>query len=55
VRADVQMGQDGRSKGYGTVLFESGEDAENAISKFNIAHAPSSPAKSKVARNVQRC
>mmetsp|Transcript_13391 Transcript_13391/g.35145 ORF Transcript_13391/g.35145 Transcript_13391/m.35145 type:complete len:165 (+) Transcript_13391:457-951(+) len=37
VRADVQMGQDGRSKGYGTVLFESGEDAENAIKMFNGA------------------
>ena len=31
VKADIVMGQDGRSKGWGTVLFDSQEDAEKAI------------------------
>ena len=31
VKADVVMGPDRRSKGWGTVLFDSEEDAENAI------------------------
>ena len=31
VKADIVMGQDGRSKGWGTVLFDSLEDAEKAI------------------------
>lgn len=45
VRADVSAGPDGRSKGYGTVLFETTDDADNAISKvictrYNIAKHP---------------
>lgn len=35
VRADVQQNHMGRSKGCGTVLFASANDAENAIAKFN--------------------
>lgn len=35
LRADVQQNHQGRSKGCGTVLFASPEDAQNAIAKFN--------------------
>ncbi|KAK9255847.1 hypothetical protein V1507DRAFT_451086 [Lipomyces tetrasporus] len=35
VRADVLMGPDGRSKGRGTIVFETAADAQNAISRFN--------------------
>ncbi|CAG8666673.1 9682_t:CDS:2, partial [Cetraspora pellucida] len=35
LRADVAMGCDNRSKGHGTVLFGSLEDAKNAIAIFN--------------------
>ncbi|KAK9241272.1 hypothetical protein V1525DRAFT_334909, partial [Lipomyces kononenkoae] len=35
IRADVFMGPDGRSKGRGTVTFETTADAQNAISRFN--------------------
>lgn len=35
VRADVQQTHQGRSKGCGTVLFSSAEDAQTAIAKFN--------------------
>ncbi|KAF0394555.1 telomere maintenance protein [Gigaspora margarita] len=35
LRADVAMGYDNRSKGHGTVLFGSLEDAKNAIAIFN--------------------
>ena len=31
VKADIVMGRDGRSKGWGTVLFDSEADAERAI------------------------
>lgn len=31
VKADIVMGSDRRSKGWGTVLFDSESDAENAI------------------------
>ncbi len=31
VKADIVLGQDNRSKGWGTVLFETQEDAEKAI------------------------
>lgn len=31
VKADIVMGSDRRSKGWGTVLFDSETDAENAI------------------------
>jgi len=31
VKADIVMGHDRRSKGWGTVLFDSQEDAERAI------------------------
>lgn len=36
VKADIVMGQDGRSKGWGTVLFDSEDDAERAI---QVLHA----------------
>lgn len=35
IRADVHAGPDGRPKGSGTVLFETPEDARNAIQQFN--------------------
>ena len=34
VKADIVMGQDGRSKGWGTVLFDSQEDTEKAIQVY---------------------
>lgn len=34
-RADIVHGNDGRSKGFGTVLFESKDDALNAIKEFD--------------------
>ena len=34
VKADIVMGQDRRSKGWGTVLFDSQEDAEKAIQVY---------------------
>jgi len=33
IRADVAMGYDNRSKGHGTVLFATLEEAKNAIGK----------------------
>jgi len=35
VRADVVYGRDGRSRGYGTVRYETAEEAEAAIEHFN--------------------
>ena len=35
IRADVHMGPDGRPKGSGIVVFESPDDARNAIQQFN--------------------
>lgn len=35
IRADVHLGQDGRPKGSGIVMFESPDDARNAIQQFN--------------------
>jgi hypothetical protein len=35
IRADVHMGPDGRPKGSGIVVFESPEDARNAIQQYN--------------------
>jgi hypothetical protein len=35
VRADVSLGPDGRSRGYGTVLFADERDAEKAVLMFN--------------------
>ncbi|CAH0015846.1 unnamed protein product, partial [Clonostachys rhizophaga] len=35
IRADVHMGPDGRPKGSGIVVFESPDDARNAITQFN--------------------
>jgi len=34
-RADVHLGPDGRPKGSGIVVFESPDDARNAIAQFN--------------------
>ncbi|KIH89112.1 RNA recognition motif containing protein [Sporothrix brasiliensis 5110] len=34
-RADINIGPDGRSKGSGIVVFESPDDARNAIQQFN--------------------
>ncbi|KAK0713825.1 hypothetical protein B0T26DRAFT_651636 [Lasiosphaeria miniovina] len=35
IRADVHLGQDGRPKGSGIVVFETPDDARNAIQQFN--------------------
>ncbi len=35
VRADINIGADGRPKGSGTVVFETAKDAQQAISKFS--------------------
>lgn len=35
VRADVVYGRDGRSRGYGTVRYETAEEAQAAIEHFN--------------------
>ena len=35
IRADVHVGQDGRPKGSGIVVFETPDDARNAIQQFN--------------------
>eukprot|EP01137_Pigoraptor_chileana_P005331 Opistho-2@48268 len=35
IRADVLMGADGRSRGQGTILFQSADEASRAISMFN--------------------
>ncbi|KAL5522607.1 hypothetical protein ACEPAG_8624 [Sanghuangporus baumii] len=35
VRADINIGADGRAKGSGTVLFETVKDAQSAISMYN--------------------
>src|SRR5438045_566368 len=35
IRADVHIGPDGRPKGSGIVVFESPNDARNAIQQFN--------------------
>ncbi|KAJ3773554.1 hypothetical protein FB446DRAFT_641481 [Lentinula raphanica] len=34
-RADVALGQDGRSRGFGTVVFATDHDAERAVKMFN--------------------
>lgn len=34
IRADIQMAPDGRPKGSGTVVYETSEDAQNAIGAF---------------------
>lgn len=34
-RSEVQLGKDGRSRGYGTVRFETAEAAQAAISKVH--------------------
>ncbi|KAI8618453.1 hypothetical protein BC830DRAFT_1108653 [Chytriomyces sp. MP71] len=35
VRADVAQGANGKSRGFGTVLFSTAEDAANAIASYN--------------------
>ena len=35
VRADVSLGPDGRSRGFGTVSFANEIDAERAVAMFN--------------------
>ena len=35
LRADVALGPDGRSRGFGTVVFASEIDAERAVKMFN--------------------
>ena len=35
IRADIHVGPDGRPKGSGIVVFESANDARNAIQQFN--------------------
>ncbi|KIK68533.1 hypothetical protein GYMLUDRAFT_154317 [Collybiopsis luxurians FD-317 M1] len=41
IRADVALGQDGRSRGFGTVVFATEYDAERAVNMFNgYVHSP---------------
>lgn len=35
MRADINMGPDGRPKGSGIVVFSSTDDAQNAVSMYN--------------------
>jgi len=35
IRADVALGPDGRSRGFGTVVFGTDFDAERAVKMFN--------------------
>ena len=35
MRSDINLGPDGRSKGSGIILFETPQDAQNAIQQFN--------------------
>ncbi len=35
IRADVALGQDGRSRGFGTVVFATDYDADRAVKMFN--------------------
>ena len=35
IRADVALGQDGRSRGFGTVVFATDMDADRAVKMFN--------------------
>ncbi|KAI0002141.1 hypothetical protein BJV74DRAFT_724743, partial [Russula compacta] len=35
LRADIALGQDGRSRGFGTVVFATEHDAERAVNMFN--------------------
>lgn len=39
VRADINVGIDGRAKGSGTVVFDTAKDAQNAISACS-SHSP---------------
>ncbi|KAF9269663.1 hypothetical protein L218DRAFT_850847 [Marasmius fiardii PR-910] len=41
IRADVALGQDGRSRGFGTVVFATEADAERALRMFNGYAEPS--------------
>ena len=36
IRADINIGADGRPKGSGTVVFETVKDAQQAISKLTV-------------------
>lgn len=39
VRADINIGVDGRAKGSGTVIFETAKDAQQAISRYHYNNA----------------
>ncbi|ORY92425.1 hypothetical protein BCR35DRAFT_827 [Leucosporidium creatinivorum] len=43
LRADIAQGPDGRSRGFGSVLFATSQDAERAVQQLNIPHPPSQP------------
>jgi hypothetical protein len=43
VRADVALGSDGRSRGFGTVLFANDADAATAVAMFNGYAQPQIP------------
>jgi len=38
IRADINIGADGRPKGSGTVIFETAKDAQQAISTWYFIH-----------------
>jgi RNA recognition motif. (a.k.a. RRM, RBD, or RNP domain) len=39
IRADINIGADGRPKGSGTVIFETAKDAQQAISEWLLFHS----------------
>ena len=56
VRADINVGIDGRAKGSGTVVFETAKDAQNAISAYfssSLPHWPIDMVLMRTARYVQ--
>jgi len=40
IRADINIGADGRAKGSGTVVYETAKDAGNAISQYSSNFLP---------------
>lgn len=53
IRADINIGADGRPKGSGTVIFETSKDAQQAISKLSVKTVFSSLI-TLLCRHVQR-
>ena len=52
IRADINIGADGRPKGSGTVVFETSKDAQQAIGALSLKQIPRLT-HSPLARHVQ--